>query len=139
MVILLPQLITTHLRHFLLFVVECTLADLWEEWDRGFVIKLAEKRTQPLQYLCSLSPKEQERWRGTTGSSMRTMLLRRKCLWIEMQSVFDNIDGDAEDKVAAMLSTMGNTTRKAQEELGLSKLPSNNQFADYLKSKNKKR
>ena len=56
-----------------------------------------------------------------------------------MQSVFENIDGDVEDKVAAMLSTMGNTRRKAQEELGLSKLPSNNQFADYLKSKNKKR
>ena len=134
MVILLP-----HLRRLLLFVVECTLADLWEEWDRGFVIKLAEKRTQPLWYLCSLSPKEQERWRGTTGSAMCTTLLRRKCLWIEMQSVFDNIDGDVENKVASMLSTMGNTRRKAQEELGLSKLPSNNQFADYLKSKNKKR
>ena len=70
---------------------------------------------------------------------MRTMLLRRKCLWIEMQSVFDNIDGEVHDKVATMLATMGNTRREAQEELGLSKLPSNNQFADYLKSKNKKR
>ena len=118
---------------------ECTLGDLWEEWDRGFTVKLSGKRTPPLRYLCSLPPKEQERWRGTTGSAMRTMLMRRRCLWMEMQSVFNDISDDIGDKEAAMLTLMDHEQERAQERLGLSKLPSNNQFADYLKNKNQKR
>ena len=70
---------------------------------------------------------------------MRTMLMRRRCLWVEMQSVFNDISDDIGDKEAAMLTLMDHEQKRAQEKLGLSKLPSNNQFADYLKNKNQKR
>ena len=58
---------------------------------------------------------------------------------MEMQSVFNDINDDIEDKEAAMLTLMDSERKRAQEELGLSKLPSNNQFADYLKNKSPKR
>ena len=58
---------------------------------------------------------------------------------MEMQSVFSDISDDIEDKEAAMLTLMDSERKRAQEELGLFKLPSNNQFADYLKNKNQKR
>lgn len=58
---------------------------------------------------------------------------------MEMQSVFNDISDDIEDKEAAMLTLMDSERKRAQEELDLSKLPSNNQFADYLKNKNQKR
>ena len=58
---------------------------------------------------------------------------------MEMQSVFNDISDDIEDKEAAMLTLMDHEQKRAQGKLGLSKLPSNNQFADYLKNKNQKR
>ena len=76
---------------------------------------------------------------GDKRSVMRTMLIGRRCLWMEMQSIFNDINNDIEDKEAAMLTLMGSERKRAQEELDLSKLPSNNQFAVCLKNKNQKR
>ena len=70
---------------------------------------------------------------------MRTMSMQQRCLWTEMQSVFNDISDGIEDKEADMLTLMDSERKRAQEELDLSKLPSNNQFVDYLKNKNQKR
>lgn len=106
--------------------VDCSLADLWEEWDRGFLLPTGQ-RTRPFRELCDLDPKT---WRVSHTAAMRQLLRRRRAIWIPMQKMFDRAQGNtASQKETQMLQQM-EAFRVVE---GCDKKLSNNKLVQKLK------
>ena len=77
----------------------CSLAELWEEWNIGFV-RSDRERTPALRDLCA---SQDQSWRGTKGAKMRNLLARRKQIWVAMEALYNSAQGSPEEKQAHML------------------------------------
>lgn len=102
------------------------MEELWAEWDEG-VVKPSGNKTPSLRHYCQL---ETASWRGTTGSKMRMMLLRRRHIWEAMDKLVARAPGSMEEKKNAMFQELHRMKTDSRDP---GKIKSNKQLSESLK------
>ena len=81
-------------------LAECSIEDIWDEWDRG-ISGMDGLVTLPIR---ELFHSEDKSWKGSSGSTWRSKLLRRKRLWLAMEALYTRAEGSKEERRTKMLA-----------------------------------